>query len=384
MRFFRVVLVLSCVWAIGLAAGMKSASAGSRQAAPDDRAQGDRQDASHRLPAWSPDEEWIAFHSEAGGRGNIWLARPDGSDLTNITADAPLPVQGGPLWSPDGQWLLFGVNAALDPGLFSRTDVWLYSMEDEALVEVSSSLANLDSVRRASWSPDSQSLALVVQVNEWTQTQIWLWEMTAPESPQVLVEELAAYLTWLDWLPDGQRLIFELTPFPEAEEGVEALHIISRAGQPMERLPLSYPTGLLNLSPDGESVLVTGRQADSPYYDIMRVDLATGETHPLTNSPYLEEGAPRWSPDGTRFAYVDGFRKPAVMTVEGQNTYPLTETCDGVIEDFSASVAWSPDGAYLAVAMTPELYAAPTDIWIINVNDPADCWNLTGELAFGE
>ena len=35
--------------------------------------------------AWSPDGEWIAFHSNRDGNFNIYIVRPDGSDLRRLT-----------------------------------------------------------------------------------------------------------------------------------------------------------------------------------------------------------------------------------------------------------------------------------------------------------
>ncbi|MDZ7695164.1 MAG: hypothetical protein U5K69_29280 [Balneolaceae bacterium] len=43
-----------------------------------------------RMPAWSPDGRWIAFHAynSPADQSEIYLIRPDGSDLTLVTREA--------------------------------------------------------------------------------------------------------------------------------------------------------------------------------------------------------------------------------------------------------------------------------------------------------
>ncbi len=60
-------------------------------------------------PAWSPDGQWVAFHSLGAAREDIWLTRADGSSApTNLTDDEP--IDRAPRWSPDGQQLAFFSN----------------------------------------------------------------------------------------------------------------------------------------------------------------------------------------------------------------------------------------------------------------------------------
>jgi dipeptidyl aminopeptidase/acylaminoacyl peptidase len=61
--------------------------------------------------AWSPDGRWIAFDrnpSNAGltvpplGSSQLWVVRPDGSGLRQLTHLTGADDPGAPAWSPDG------------------------------------------------------------------------------------------------------------------------------------------------------------------------------------------------------------------------------------------------------------------------------------------
>jgi Tol biopolymer transport system component len=62
------------------------------------------------VPVWSPDGRSIAFVSSKGHTGfdfGVWLVNPDGTDQRNVAK------QGlGQAWAPDGQWLYYAETSA--------------------------------------------------------------------------------------------------------------------------------------------------------------------------------------------------------------------------------------------------------------------------------
>lgn len=62
--------------------------------------------------SWSPDGQWILFSSTRpfNDAWNLWLARPDGSNLYRLTSD----WGDSPVWSPDGSMIAYeGLDAAI-------------------------------------------------------------------------------------------------------------------------------------------------------------------------------------------------------------------------------------------------------------------------------
>jgi hypothetical protein len=72
-------------------------------------------------PTWSPTGQWIAFTSNSGGNNDIWIIRPDGSGLTQITTDQNSNF--GAAWSPDGTMLAFTKQDSST----GNYDIWLAS-----------------------------------------------------------------------------------------------------------------------------------------------------------------------------------------------------------------------------------------------------------------
>jgi TolB protein len=61
-------------------------------------------------PDWSPDGKLILFHSHEGGdgeQGQLYVIRPDGSDMRRLTHFKPGTFVGSASFSPDGNWITF-------------------------------------------------------------------------------------------------------------------------------------------------------------------------------------------------------------------------------------------------------------------------------------
>src|SRR5215510_5796074 len=105
------------------------------------------------------------------------------------------------------------------------------------------------------------------------------------------------------------------------------------------------------ISPDGRQVafVVTtlSEERDEYLSNIWLVEAAGGTPRRFTAGP-LRDTAPRWSPDGSRLAFVSE-RDPKkkgqlyVMPVQGGEPIRLTDLRNGV-----AAPEWSPDGTRLA------------------------------------
>ena len=64
---------------------------------------------------WSPDGKWVAFFGRIGDKHGLMIARPDGSEVTELASaegtNSPLPGTGNELtWSPGGNQIAFAAK----------------------------------------------------------------------------------------------------------------------------------------------------------------------------------------------------------------------------------------------------------------------------------
>ena len=97
-------------------------------------------------PRWSPNGQWIAFHSNVDGNYEIYLIRPDGTELTRVTNYAGLDQY--PEWSPNGKQLAI------------RRDVDLYLIDLDGSNPIQLT-ANAGINQMPSWAPNGEQLAFL-------------------------------------------------------------------------------------------------------------------------------------------------------------------------------------------------------------------------------
>jgi dipeptidyl aminopeptidase/acylaminoacyl peptidase len=120
--------------------------------------------------------------------------------------------------------------------------------------------------------------------------------------------------------------------------------------------------GSVEISPDGRLVAYTVRETnwDDNAYDtqIWIADASAGTTRQLTSSKKSSQ-LPRWSPDGSRLAFVSDRtdkRQIYVINPSAGDAMALTNTEDGV-----SSFEWSPDGKTIAYTATQPKSTAVKD-----------------------
>jgi Tol biopolymer transport system component len=71
-----------------------------------------------QTPSVSPDDSEVAYLSDSGGHGNLWIAQTDGSGVRQMTFERDPSISiGAPLWSPLGHEVAFIVNRSGVTGL---------------------------------------------------------------------------------------------------------------------------------------------------------------------------------------------------------------------------------------------------------------------------
>jgi Tol biopolymer transport system component len=185
------------------------------------------------IPAWSPQGDYIAFMSNRTGSYEIFIIKPDGSSISqitnNITKDALDPV-----WSPDGskigfevEWQLFIMNndgsqlENIIPGTISHGLKWspnglsilfrsLQENDGEYLFvmnlenRVVTQLTDSGIVNEATWSPDSNKIAYT----NFAEAKTYVIDADGTNNTEFLCGGKHFLSYGLQWSPDGTRIVF--------------------------------------------------------------------------------------------------------------------------------------------------------------------------------
>ncbi|MFP5355746.1 MAG: prolyl oligopeptidase family serine peptidase, partial [Gemmatimonadota bacterium] len=254
---------------------------------------------------------------------------------------------GDPRISPDGAWIAYTLTTTDSAKDKSDSDVWMVSWDGTRTVRLTNSPEGEGAPR---WSPDNRYLSFVSGRFEGKGGQVWLLDRAGGEG--VRLTELKGGVSDYAWSPDATRLVVvSRDPDPEEEKKDSAA----------TKSPKPIVIDRYRFKQDGDGYLERRRN------HLYVVDVASRKVTQVTSGDY-DDSQPRWSPDGTRIAFVsrrgadaDRENNSDVFVVEArEGATPLRLTTWSGPDD---TPEWSPDGSQIAYLQgsEPQLYAYNQD-----------------------
>ncbi|HEY7030105.1 MAG TPA: hypothetical protein VH482_02195 [Thermomicrobiales bacterium] len=269
-------------------------------------------------PAWSPDRTKIAFFSPSPGTvdsSTLYVIGADGTGLRKLADFAAM--DWWPAWSPDGTKIAFTSSASFSVD-GERGYASTHVVDLATGVETDLTGDRFVSATSVTWSPTGDRVAFI---SRHVYNAIGIGNVRTSDE-EVFVADLATrHLTSAshDRLPGAERVAW---------------------------------------SPTDDKLLVLTHEGDPTSYGDRRtaihlIDLPTGTIEQLTPRTQTV-GPPYWSPDGTRFAYVEGGTDQGNAVVRIRWLTGRREAGIGVSQPLTLMLTWAPDGnALIALANDP-------------------------------
>jgi Tol biopolymer transport system component len=245
------------------------------------------------VAATVPGESHIAFISDRESYAAVYVMDTDGSHQQRVSG----PDQGlyfNPSWSPDGRRVAYvgGAGDVPDNG------VWVATADGAERVRVSHAISNVFGVRPT-------------------------------------------------WSPSGTLLAFVAEGEPTEEDGPgSTIHIAQADGGGItQSFPLPWMVSDLAWSPAGGVLLLVGGLSDDDESSVQMLSIGEDGGDEEITEVFRGALAADWSPDGETVVVGD-YTSNAVLIVEtDREPLPVAQLTMQPVE-----VAWSPDGAFIAVA----------------------------------
>jgi Tol biopolymer transport system component len=210
------------------------------------------------LPLWSPTQAHIAYFTALRDSLNYWVLSPDGSNRRMLA-----PQAGWATWSPDGRWLYYSAQPSWKQLKKTPVD------GGDAIVVRS------DTATRPALSPDGGTLYYVIELPIWTGGSDYEIRTATPETSEGRV---------LARIPDHRAALF------------------------------FHPV----ISPDGRWLAVA--LVDEPANNLWAISTATGELKQITDFGHRATSIVRrvsWTPDGKSIYAAIGDLDTDIVLLDG-------------------------------------------------------------------
>ena len=301
-------------------------------------------------PAWSPDGDYVAYHSMR--RGGIWLVPALGGAPRQVS-----DFGSDPAWSPDGRRLAFQSDPLADiaPTAYGAnvpSTIWTVARDGSDRRRITSSAEPVGGHAAPAWSPDGQRIAFATYSAEPQR----LWSVPADGGAARLLDEAHGAIFDPVFAPDGRWVYY-------ATGGPFVIRVPVASGRRLGSHEAIATPGLagvrhLSMSGDGRRLAMTSLSLSSNLWTVdvsARSGQATGPPRPLTDDTSRRKTTPAWSPDGRWIAYTGSRGGPGsdifVMSAADSRSVPVTTgepTASKPGAPANYRPTWLPDSARVA------------------------------------
>lgn len=258
--------------------------------------------------AWSPDGKLVVYRQMRDGPAETLSMADYDLYLTDLTGLKPIQLtstrtNGAAQWSPDGNWIVFvsGSFGLLEPRPSEFQDIYVLDVRvvKDGIMPESVQLTSIGTAWSPRWSPDSSRIAFLSNCD--------LFVMSVDGSHvRNLTEALADCVSSPDWSPMADQIAFQAANLDKYDVSSE----------------------------------------------IYVIDVDTLKLVQITNNA-IPDQYPRWSPDGTRIAFVSNFGGIHLFNTDDTDLVNLTEETGISHIGFRGDFAWSPDGTKMVFSGKP-------------------------------
>jgi Tol biopolymer transport system component len=294
----------------------------------------------------------------------LYLLNPSSGEMVSIM-DVPASTNQRIYWSPDGNKVLYFLEPTLLEDNTRAGGLYLLNLN----LAISLRLFDIPSLNPRGipdhypvWAPDGSQFAIALP----TAYDVDIFVISADGSVIQNVTAHGAFDLWPTWSPDGRRLAFisdrltcpTWTPGePDTCAVLEAtpptsgnLYVLDTetgsVQQVSDMLIDGPPTWVNNL----QIALTTGLSdplaAES---HIWITDIQSGTVREITDSDNTLNLGAAWSPGGLQVLY-HRVSDPAGLILKDSQGNVVNQLEDYVFSRYAFAAAWSPDGAYVALA----------------------------------
>jgi len=240
-------------------------------------------------PLWSPDDKWFAFEGHQGEKGGLFVARPDGSEVTVLASpsgtNSPLPGAGKDFtWSPDGKQIAF---ISSTPG-----------------AEADEASGDPMVITRYLYKPDAGEG--MTRFNDNQRLHIFVVDVSTKQVRQLTHGNTDEHS--IDWSPDGKEILFASNREPNQDEFFNYdIFALKVADDTIRRVTATEYNEYEPLwSPDGKHIVfrgtrrgLTDRETTMEDTHVWVMNADGSDRREIGAVLDKRQGAPRWAPDGS-------------------------------------------------------------------------------------